>query len=540
MSYLLWPRRPLCASWIQGAAICGVLAGVVLFWHVGREYCFTPDSGYYLALGRSLAQGEGYCFGGRPHVQYPPGYPALTALVQACWGLNFLVLRCAQAAVGVGVVLLGFLYASRRLGFVGGLAVGIALAFSKDFVAASSVYLLSEPLFMLLSMGAILFGDRARGEDARTASAILCAVLAAGAALTRSVGVYSLPLLSVGLLIGGSWKHRLTRVAVFWAVFAVLVGGWSVRNRLVAPGEGGLYMRSFVAETGTDWRHPVDSLRGVAVRVVGKAGYEARSAASLVTNTPREAVPRAVVWVVAIMLGIGWLARVSVLLRRNGAERFDAADLYVAAYVGICVLWPFREDNRFLLPVLPMLLLYALSVPLALTELVRKAGERCSLSARAKAMLRILPSATAAILCVVFAAMLRGQMADVREEAKRENAIFEDVRDAFAKLPARERKSAVVFSEKPSLAALACGVRAVGGYRLDADVAFEDYLREQGCTLIETRDWDALTQEYLADLRRAHPDRLSVAAQGQWTTLLRYTTGGSREQPKESVAVGKG
>src|SRR5271157_3114106 len=61
----------------------------------------TPDSALYLALGESLARGEGYVFNGEPHTFVPPGLPLMLGAVARVLSPEFVYYRILMAIFGL-------------------------------------------------------------------------------------------------------------------------------------------------------------------------------------------------------------------------------------------------------------------------------------------------------------------------------------------------------------------------------------------------------------------------------------------------------
>ncbi|MFW6193832.1 MAG: hypothetical protein ACOC83_10140, partial [Gemmatimonadota bacterium] len=220
-------------------------------------------------------------------------------------------------------------------------------------------WVLSEALFVALVLACLVAlegigaGDRSH-EDVRPERRLFVLGLAAASAafLTRTAG---LPLLIAVALWPAleRWPRRLVGAAL---VAALTAGGWALYQQIAAPGEPGylgqlLLIDPYEPEAG---RTGVAGLfvRGmenlwqyVSAVLPGSLGLEAsgRGAgpASLVTG----------VLVTGLSLA-GWVAR--------ARDRLGPSELFVFFYVGLIAVWPsVWTDRRFLLPVLPLLLLYA-------------------------------------------------------------------------------------------------------------------------------------------------------------------------------------
>lgn len=209
-----------------------------------RVAVVAADSGYrpandafeYDYLARSIAAGEGYprsgyLLHGGPSAIRGPGYPYLLAAVYASSGDSQLAGRLVGVALGALTVLLVYLIARRVWGRRIGLLAGGLTAVFPPLVLLSRE-LLSESLFIPLTLGAVLclLNFRRSGGALRWAAAAgaLCGL----AALTRNT---ALPLLIVAPLAVWTARPRLSPDSLaapllVLACAALVVAPWALRN----------------------------------------------------------------------------------------------------------------------------------------------------------------------------------------------------------------------------------------------------------------------------------------------------------------------
>lgn len=349
------------ASRLAAAAVgLHVLLALILY-----EPILFPggDNAEYMILGESLRTGQGYHdlhLPGAPlHTKYPPGYPALLALLGLVGGLQ--LFKLASLAFTAGVVWLTWRLGRRE--FPEGVALAAAVA-----VAVSPVLLeyahweLSEALFTLL----VLAGCTAGGSERR---AVRTAAVGPGvlAFLTRTAG---LPLL-VALALHPALRRRWREAAWAAAWGAAALAFWVLVQRLGPAGQPGyveewLLRDPYVPEAGRI------GLAALVARVASNAWlYTAHVVpASLGVGS---GVWTGVVHPFVLLAGaaavalafIGWLGEAGRRLRLTG--------LFMALYVALIAAWPsVWTDRRFLLPVLPLLLLYLVSGATAVADWVRR------------------------------------------------------------------------------------------------------------------------------------------------------------------------
>ena len=207
----------------------------------------TWDSGTYIALAQSLADGNGYAYQGVPHVKYPPGFPALLTPILFLFGKNFLLMRVFIAACAVGSVVAAFALLRKCASF------GIALAAAVMTAACYAMHfeatrVLSDLPYMLASLGALLAIERHRSKPSWrlfwTAAALAVACYS-----IRIVGFILAPAFALSLLIDKKteaeedaeekalFDTRLRQAQIILIVMALAVGAWMGRNALVQSNE---------------------------------------------------------------------------------------------------------------------------------------------------------------------------------------------------------------------------------------------------------------------------------------------------------------
>jgi 4-amino-4-deoxy-L-arabinose transferase-like glycosyltransferase len=177
--------------------------------------------------------------GGGPTAFRPPGYPLALAAVYRVVGTGDAKARwraglVLQALLGTLVVALLALVATRLWGPRAGVASGALAAAYPPFLLMGSS-LMSEPLFLVFELAALLaaLAHRRRGQG--VGWAVAAGVLGAAAALTRSNG--AVLLLPLALLV---WTGRprlsrtgLTAPAALVAAAVLTLVPWTVRNAVV-------------------------------------------------------------------------------------------------------------------------------------------------------------------------------------------------------------------------------------------------------------------------------------------------------------------
>lgn len=257
------PRRAriALAAWIA-LALALRLAFALLYW-VGQP--LTHDEREYLALGRSVARGDGFHYpadeprpGTAQQFGRAPGYPLFLASLGATQPVEHAPRRVqiAQALLGSLIVWLLASIAARAAGPRAGLfAAAIAAVYPP--LVWTPAYVFSETLFSALALAAARvlqigdrgsevgdrgteIGDRASGVGHR--ASIAGGLLTAAAILTRPALIFFLPFAAWWL-----WRSRqAAHAAVFLLAVVLCVAPWTIRNHreygrwIAVASEGGV------------------------------------------------------------------------------------------------------------------------------------------------------------------------------------------------------------------------------------------------------------------------------------------------------------
>jgi hypothetical protein len=391
--------------------LCWILLGVVtavsaiVVWTVFNP---TPHSGGdnsgYIGLAHGLlADGtyaDVYDPDRLPHTKYPPVFPAVLALLMAMGARTWAALKLSAAIPTVMAVAFTYLWAERRVGALSAFAIALLLSVSSGIVHYSQ-WILSDPLFLALTMGALFALERAdvgadTGAGATTDGVagpaadpradgpvtsdrlwLVAGVLLTGLAyFTRSAGLPLIVAFLAVLALRRSWT-RLAGAAVALGIPMVL---WWLRGR----GEG-------VAQYGTEfWM--VDPYQP-ALGTIGPLGLLPRILENLEAYVLRHG-PAGVVGsdgpaLAAIGVGLtvagvaGWIL--------SARREIGLTEIFFPLYAGLILVWPaVWGGDRFALPLYPLLFLYGV---VALDELRTRVPQTAANAATAAvALFLILPA----------------------------------------------------------------------------------------------------------------------------------------------------
>lgn len=303
------------------------------------------DQAQYLLHARSLLEGRGYTDNGYLHypsvgispAAYPPGLPALIAVVQGLGG-SLHATRLVMVAGAALFLYLAGLHLSREDRWLGPAAVFVSGLVPQLALFASGLY--TDLIFSAIVWGCFILIDRPGEWGATRVSAL--AVLGAAAIAFRTVGVVLIPALIAYQLWrtwrhGEPWKRAVVPLAVWIATFVAIdsllpvASGYAHQIVNGAPGaESGGQRFAFV--------------KGLVLRAL-----EYRDFVSGLQLTPS---PWRLANVGYHLLALLAAAVGAVVWARKAGVRFLFC--FIAFYMGATLLMPWAI-GRFLWPFLPLL-----------------------------------------------------------------------------------------------------------------------------------------------------------------------------------------
>lgn len=332
-----------------------VAVGLVLAYLVVRMSSIVAigafsDDAIYLSVGKALASHEGYrsiyAAGAPVHMKYPPGLPALYAVLWRLGGtlgaVELLAVNLALLVNGAAAALIWWIGRARLR-----LSPPLVFLFAVGpFLLESSIQYLnlaiSEPYFILGWAAALVLGYRVKDAAAGWRQVGLAAglgALVAGTTLMRSQAITLFIAFAVALAIQRiSWRAIGAYIAT--ALLPLIVWGLAHRG-LVARGPLSTQPDEAAYLEWIPWDSPAALLGFVGSAVSANWGIYWKIGP---LNLSPSWVLGAVLATVLLLLGLGGGV---ILLRKH-----PALTLSVAANAALVLSWPFAQD-RFLVPILP-------------------------------------------------------------------------------------------------------------------------------------------------------------------------------------------
>ncbi|AGA29933.1 ArnT family glycosyltransferase [Singulisphaera acidiphila] len=304
------------------------------------------DGAGYAVLGWSLSEGLGYREGSHPasppHTHFPPVYPLVLAGLYRIGGTSFVAAHALSVAFTVAATVAFWCWFRRIYSFRIAILLGSALAINWTW-GRTGGSIQSEPLYCLLSALALL---AARGPNAnRMRRGLLLGFLFAASVLTRHVGVC----LATAIVLDMLLRRRVALAVVTLITTSVCLVPWLAWLHRVGRGsQASLFefdgLLSLLGHQLLFYtRRMPDQLLGPFVEI-----------ATVYVNRPLVAT-----------LFTGGAVAFTAIVARGWWRTLHFPGRRLAGLVPFCTLllllaWPFTEAGRFLIPLVPFLLVGAL------------------------------------------------------------------------------------------------------------------------------------------------------------------------------------
>jgi hypothetical protein len=316
-------------------------------WPVGAY----QDDAIYTVLAKALATGEGYRMinlPGSPHAtHFPPAYPFFLSLlwrISPAFPDNIVLFKFANA-LWLGVTALGaFVFARSCLkwGMAGAALAAVAGTLSIVVLLVTGV-VMSEPMFMALLFPALMLAERATREESLGIAAV-AGFVGAALALVRTMGTVILP----ATLLIMIWRRNFRGAFVLVAAAAALLVPWQLwlnawQHEIPAVlmgkyGSYGPWLAGGFQEGGVAFARDV-----VIANVKSVHRFLGYFFAPVSLAWPRTVA----------FVGVSGLAAIGLAVF---GKRSPVTLLFLLAYAGVILLWPFEPD-RFVIAVWPLLTL---------------------------------------------------------------------------------------------------------------------------------------------------------------------------------------
>ena len=363
--------------------IVGVAFGVTLLISAVIYYCairpeefgFAHDDGVYVTTAKALATAQGYRIISLPYApaqtKYPPFYPLLLSLIWRAhpqFPDNLIWMSLLSVATAVGFLAVTYRYLVKHnyaAPWQVLIVIGLAAVNWRTIILATSVY--SEMVYTLLSVAGLFLAEKYEKETAGHGTGLATGVLMGLAFLTRTIGVSLLIAVGLYYVLRRQWRRALMPLGVA----SLFVAGWIVwclLNKTTADAVNVGYYTSYLRDT--------NELIGVI-----QTQTNASTLVVFLLIIAKNALGLILLSVPVVCLGIDYSAVVyfgfafifvAAGFVRQCRRSFRLVHIYVLCYLAIALPVPYPSYDRYLMPLLPFLLLFLVTELEVLVSILRK------------------------------------------------------------------------------------------------------------------------------------------------------------------------
>lgn len=329
-----------------------------------------------MGIARSIMDGKGYAFSDTPHTKYPPLLPVILAAAGLLRGLDdYQFLQYIIALFWLASVAITYLlFSGKKLGEttfaeqglpkgpLTGLVLALLITASIYMLQYATAFLRTEMVYTAFSLASVYVGLRlVQKAPPSWTRIVLFAVLFQCAYFTRMAGLALLGALVVVFITDkDSWIRRNPGWGRAALLVLLCVSGptlWMVRNQWVATPESSGYAAEFLQSYGLDLTKNRDmdmetiDLPGVVGRLAENTAVFSESCGKMLLNSNKGGARL----FLRITAGLLCIFGLFLSLVRRGS----LVDYYCLLYLALYLIWPFNQQQRFYLPILPFLIEYA-------------------------------------------------------------------------------------------------------------------------------------------------------------------------------------
>ena len=305
------------------------------------------DGAGYSVLGQALADGRGYREIDKPeaprHAHFPPGYPAALALVWHFAGRSVAAAHVFSMVCTVTAVLLAWLWFRSLYPPRTAFLLGLGLALNWNW-ARTGGSIQSEPLYLLCELLTILAAGWASRRGGIFAGVVLGVSLGA-CVLIRHVGACVAAAVILDLAIRRQWR-TVGAAALSAAVLVLPWAAWLLavhqHTQVGLLAQEGMPAR-IVSQAVFYLQRLPDQIHGPLVEV--GTVFRRSALIAVLANLWAALVSGTIIY--------GWVSTLKCPRRR-------LAGLAAVTTLALLLIWPFTEAGRFLIPIIPFLLVGAI------------------------------------------------------------------------------------------------------------------------------------------------------------------------------------
>lgn len=328
------------------------------------------DNTVYIALAESILRAnDGYSLSyypgpPKPYTVAPFGYPLLLAPFFALFGQNLIVFKLLSLCFSLGSLALCYILLKSLLGPLLGTAITLAVALNLEIISYSH-WILSEIPFLFFSLlSSILFLKSEEMEKEKPGSWFLLAI--ASIAYTAHIRTIGLVFAGGGFLYY-ALHRKFRKLVLFTLGMTFLLSPWLIRNNLVRRNDPS-YMQQLMLKDNYNPEKGIIEATDLVSRIKYNIQvYTTDYAAQMIFGSVEEPVSGSALRIISSTITL----LVIIGLVKNLIFRAGVLELYILFYLAVLSIWPeMWADVRFLIPVIPFLIMYLIDGTSLLVGLV--------------------------------------------------------------------------------------------------------------------------------------------------------------------------
>ncbi len=316
------------------------------------------DSAIYISLAKSLAAGDGYKYMGFSHTKYPFVFPLLLSPIPRFFGDNFLLMRLLIVILGICSIYLVYLLSKQLLDKWLAILIMLLTASSHSLLSICT-RIFSEIPYLFFSLISIIFIDKySRDKGYLNRNGLITILFLLLAYFTRSAGIS----LAAAVLLFLIWKDdssidmklRFKKAGFVGLTFIIFASAWGIRNQLVKEPflsgtlEGSSYIDLILEPP--DKSYPEGTgVKNLFLNIPDSISYYGGLIPRMIVQKP----PRTFLIAKLLALFIILWGFIYCSFKRRGISEY-----YFSLYIAMYIPWPYRQGERFLVPVIPFIFYY--------------------------------------------------------------------------------------------------------------------------------------------------------------------------------------
>jgi len=326
---------------------------------------FMAEDAFYADAARNLLQHGFYGVNGNPETTQPPGLPAILALLFRIFGYSYSICVVAMAVFETLGFLLAYELLRRRVRNVVAGSICLILMSSPVVFAWSTRFVYACLPYFFTTMAALLCAEECEKANTGRSQFVWSAAFALAVVASLLIATGTIALLGAILMVVLATALRdrqLARRQLLKFLPALLLGLlaqtiWMYRKPAALewplPGYPESYWQQLKVKDGNHPELGFATWKDISPRIAKNTLAASDNFTQIVLRHGVNEKKTAIVIMPILLVLLGWASALWVTCGK------DFAAWYFAGYVAIYLLWPFKMDLRFVLPVAPLACLYA-------------------------------------------------------------------------------------------------------------------------------------------------------------------------------------